>query len=180
MIDRDGFRPNVGIILINQAGEVFWGKRAGHRSWQFPQGGINEDERPLTAMFRELHEETGLLPSDVEVIGWTCGWLRYRLPKNMIRRHLHPTCIGQKQKWFLLRLRSSDSAFNLNATSKPEFDGWEWRPYWSILSEVIYFKRAVYRTAMSVLAPTAGAGEPPAETDEHWDGREDKESAHVG
>lgn len=161
MIDRDGFRPNVGIILINKTGDVFWGKRAGHRSWQFPQGGINDDERPLAAMYRELHEETGLKPTDVDVMGWTCGWLRYRLPRNMIRRHLFPLCIGQKQKWFLLRLRSPESAFDLNATEKPEFDGWEWRPYWSILPEVIYFKRSVYQEAMSFLAAQAGAGDPP-------------------
>lgn len=179
VIDRDGFRPNVGIILINQAGEVFWGKRAGHRSWQFPQGGINDDERPLAAMYRELHEETGLKPTDVEVISWTCGWLRYRLPRNMIRRHLFPTCIGQKQKWFLLRLRSPESAFDLNTSDKPEFDGWEWRSYWSILSEVIYFKRSVYQEAMLFLARTANAGTPPESLLIAEETSQDKESVHA-
>ncbi len=179
VIDRDGFRPNVGIILLNATGEVFWGKRAGHRSWQFPQGGINDDERPLSAMYRELEEETGLLPTHVEVIGWTHGWLRYRLPKNMIRRHLVPTCIGQKQKWFLLRLRAGDGAFNLNATEKPEFDGWEWRPYWSILDEVVYFKRGVYREAMLFLADAAGVTPPPAELMDQPDDYCPKETAHA-
>ena len=179
VIDRDGFRPNVGIILINQAGEVFWGKRAGHRSWQFPQGGINDDERPLAAMYRELHEETGLKPTDVEVVSWTCGWLRYRLPRNMIRRHLFPTCIGQKQKWFLLRLRSPESAFDLNASEKPEFDGWEWRSYWSVLSEVIYFKRSVYQEAMLFLAQAANAGTPPESLLITEEPVQDKEPAHA-
>jgi len=179
VIDRDGFRPNVGIILINQAGEVFWGKRAGHRSWQFPQGGINDDERPLAAMYRELQEETGLKPTDVEVISWTCGWLRYRLPRNMIRRHLFPTCIGQKQKWFLLRLRSPESAFDLNASDKPEFDGWAWRSYWSILPEVIYFKRSVYQEAMLFLSGAANAGTPPESLLLAEEVTQDKESVHA-
>lgn len=153
VIDRSGFRSNVGIIVCNQRGEVFWGKRVGHRSWQFPQGGINADEHPLEAMYRELHEETGLLPEHVSVAAWTRGWLRYRLPRNMVRRHMQPVCIGQKQKWFLLRLRTDESAFDLNASHKPEFDGWEWRPFWSILPEVIYFKRTVYFQALHALAP---------------------------
>jgi len=153
VIDRSGFRPNVGIIVCNERGEVFWGKRVGHRSWQFPQGGIDARERPLEAMYRELHEETGLRPEHVSVMAWTRGWLRYRLPRNMVRRHCEPVCIGQKQKWFLLRLRTDESAFDLNASAKPEFDGWEWRPFWSILPEVIYFKRTVYFQALHALAP---------------------------
>ena len=153
VIDRSGFRPNVGIIVCNDRGEVFWGKRVGHRSWQFPQGGIDARERPLEAMYRELHEETGLHPEHVSVTAWTRGWLRYRLPRNMVRRHVEPVCIGQKQKWFLLRLRTDESAFDLNASAKPEFDGWEWRPFWSILPEVIYFKRTVYFQALHALAP---------------------------
>ena len=155
MIDRNGFRPNVGIIICNQYGDVFWGKRHGHGSWQFPQGGIDARERPLQAMYRELFEEVGLTPADVAVVGWTQGWLRYRLPRNMVRRHAHPVCVGQKQKWFLLRLRSDESAFNLNATNSPEFDGWRWRSFWSVLPEVIYFKREVYYQALSQLAPFA-------------------------
>lgn len=179
MIDRDGFRPNVGIILCNDAGEVFWGRRAGHRSWQFPQGGINGSERPLEAMYRELQEETGLKPTDVEVLGWTRGWLRYRLPKAMVRRHLRPVCIGQKQKWFLLRLRAEESAFDLAATDKPEFDGWEWRDYWSVLEEVIYFKRGVYRAALGQLAGIAGAELLPPAEDEDELSTDDRESVHA-
>jgi len=179
VIDRDGFRPNVGIILCNDVGEVFWGRRAGHRSWQFPQGGINGSERPLEAMYRELEEETGLRPTDVEVIGWTRGWLRYRLPKGMVRRHLRPICIGQKQKWFLLRLRADESAFDLAASDKPEFDGWEWRSYWSVLEEVIYFKRGVYRAALGQLAVLAGAElVPPSECQAAGD-QPDLESSHA-
>ena len=153
MIDEDGFRANVGIILCNCDGRVFWGKRQGEHSWQFPQGGIESGETPVNAMYRELYEETGLFPEDVEIIGSTTNWLRYRLPKHMIRKHSLPRCIGQKQRWFLLKLLSSDSDFNLKATSKPEFDGWRWIHYWRPINEVVYFKREVYRSALEELSP---------------------------
>ena len=122
MIDEDGFRANVGIILCNCNGQVFWGKRQGEHSWQFPQGGIDKGESAEEAMYRELHEETGLSPDDVAIIGTTSGWLRYRLPQHMVRRRSKPTCIGQKQRWFLLHLLSHDSSLNLRATNKPEFE----------------------------------------------------------
>ena len=153
MIDKEGFRANVGIILANCDGEVFWGKRIGQTSWQFPQGGIDPGETPLEAMYRELHEETGLLAKHVEVIGCTKDWLRYRLPKHMIRHRSNPTCIGQKQRWFLLRLTCSDNSVNLRATNIPEFDGWRWVDYSYPAQEVVYFKRQVYEMAMKELKP---------------------------
>ncbi len=153
MIDKEGFRANVGIILANCDGEVFWGKRIGQTSWQFPQGGIDPGETPLEAMYRELHEETGLLAKHVEVIGCTQDWLRYRLPKHMIRQRSNPTCIGQKQRWFLLRLMCSDDSVNLRATKIPEFDGWRWVDYAYPTQAVVYFKRQVYETAMKELKP---------------------------
>ena len=85
MIDSDGFRPNVGIILSSKDGKVFLGRRIGQNAWQFPQGGIKRDETPEQAMFRELEEEVGLHPHHVDVVGCTNGWLRYRLPKRYIR-----------------------------------------------------------------------------------------------
>lgn len=153
MIDENGFRPNVGIILSNDDGKVFWGKRIGQRSWQFPQGGINEGETPLEAMFRELEEEVGLTAEHVEVMGFTDDWLKYRLPKHLIRRRSTPTCIGQKQLWFLLRLTTGDSSVNLRASDVPEFDGWRWVHHGRPVREVVYFKRSVYEKAMQQLAP---------------------------
>ena len=132
---------------------VFWGKRIGQHSWQFPQGGIDPGETAEEAMFRELHEETGLKPEDVNIVGSTSGWLRYRLPKHMVRNHSTPVCIGQKQRWFLVHLVSDDSCFNLRSTNKPEFDGWRWVDFWKPADEVIYFKRDVYKQALSELAP---------------------------
>ncbi len=75
MIDSDGFRPNVGIILVNSSGQVLWARRCGQDAWQFPQGGIKTDESAEDAMYRELKEEVGLTPTDVEVLGVTRGWL---------------------------------------------------------------------------------------------------------
>jgi putative (di)nucleoside polyphosphate hydrolase len=103
-------------------------------------------------MYRELHEETGLHPEHVEVMGQTRGWLRYRIPHYMIRRRSRPLCIGQKQRWFLLRMLCRDGDVNLQATQKPEFDHWEWVDYWTPAQQVVFFKRKVYRRALNEFA----------------------------
>ncbi|GAB4361799.1 MAG: RNA pyrophosphohydrolase [Gammaproteobacteria bacterium] len=153
VIDSDGFRLNVGIILCNRDGRVLWARRAGQDAWQFPQGGIHADETPEEAMFRELQEEVGLLPHQVEVLGRTRRWLRYRLPKRFIRRNCQPLCIGQKQSWFMLRLTCEDDAVRLDCTDHPEFDCWRWVNYWYPLRQVVSFKRGVYQRALNELAP---------------------------
>lgn len=151
MIDRDGFRPNVGIILTNCDGQLLWAKRVGQDAWQFPQGGIRSSESPEDALFRELEEELGLAQPHVRVVGCTRGWLRYRLPRRFIRRNRQPLCIGQKQKWFLLELEASEHLVRFDSTSKPEFDGWRWVDYWHPLREVVFFKRGVYLRALREL-----------------------------
>ena len=153
MIDSEGFRPNVGIMLANARGEVLWARRVGQDAWQFPQGGIQEGESPKQALFRELQEEVGLTEKDVEVIGSTRGWLRYRLPQRLLRKDSKPLCIGQKQKWFLLRMLADDSAVTFENDYKPEFDHWRWVSYWYPLGQVISFKKEVYRRALKELAP---------------------------
>ena len=157
MLDREGYRPNVGIVLLNSRNEVFWGNRVGQHSWQFPQGGIAHGESPEQAMYRELHEEVGLLPEHVQIIGRTRDWLRYDVPEEYLRRQ-HATRVhraayrGQKQIWFLLRLVGLDSDIQLRATEHPEFDAWRWVPFWIQLDAVIGFKREVYQLALSELA----------------------------
>ena len=153
MIDSKGFRLNVGIIICNRHGKVFWGKRLGESAWQFPQGGIDYAENPEQAMYRELFEETGLRQNAVEIIACTQDWLHYRLPKHMLRYRSHPLCVGQKQRWFLLRLVADESCFNLKSTGKPEFDQWRWVDYWHAIEEVVFFKREVYQQALSELSP---------------------------
>lgn len=153
MIDAEGFRANVGIILANTQGQVLWAKRIGHNSWQFPQGGIDFGETPTDAMYRELYEEVGLLPNQVEVLAVTKNWLRYRLPRRYVRYDNNPVCIGQKQKWFLLRLDEQFANQIRFDTAKPEFDEWAWVSYWYPVNQIVPFKREVYRQALSELVP---------------------------
>ena len=152
MLDRDGFRPNVGIVLLNQKSQVFWGKRIRTHSWQFPQGGIDRGENPEQAMFRELHEEVGLLAQHVQVLARTRDWLRYEVPDRFIRRDARGHYKGQKQIWFLLQLVGHDWDLNLRATDHPEFDAWRWNDYWVPLDVVVEFKRGVYEMALTELS----------------------------
>lgn len=153
MLDRDGFRPNVGIILCNADNKVFWGKRIREHSWQFPQGGINYGENPQEAMYRELMEEVGLKPEHVKILGRTKDWLRYEVPTTWIKREFRGSYRGQKQIWYLLRLIGRDSDVCLRASDHPEFDAWRWNEYWVPLADVIEFKRGVYESALNELAP---------------------------
>lgn len=152
MIDDEGFRHGVGIILVNAKRQLFLAKRIGKPAWQFPQGGMKETETPEEAMYRELKEEVGLLPESVKILATTKRWLRYRLPKGLIRQHSQPLCIGQKQKWFLLRMVGQDDQFDLLGTDTPEFDSWAWVSYWYPLTQVVAFKRRVYSMAMKEFA----------------------------
>ncbi|MBW3567355.1 MAG: RNA pyrophosphohydrolase [Proteobacteria bacterium] len=153
MIDSDGFRANVGIILSDARGRVFWARRVNQSGWQFPQGGIGKEESAEDAMFRELREEVGLERQHVEVLGHTRRWLRYRLPPQYLRHGSLPLCIGQKQRWYLLRFTGSEQDFRFDAGDIPEFDDWQWVDYWTPADEVIFFKRKVYRRALRELAP---------------------------
>lgn len=154
VIDFDGYRPNVGIVICNKQGQVLWAKRFGQNSWQFPQGGINEGENIETAMYRELFEEVGLTKKDVRLIWASKYWLKYKLPKRLVRESngSQPVCIGQKQRWFLLQLVSDESNINLKTTKTPEFDGWRWVSFWYPVRQVVSFKRDVYRKVMKEFA----------------------------
>jgi putative (di)nucleoside polyphosphate hydrolase len=131
-IDAEGFRANVGIILVNADNKLLLGGRVGAKGWQFPQGGMLEGEEPEQAMYRELREEIGLEPEDVEVLGVSRDWLHYRLPDKFIRRKSKPLCIGQKQRWFMLRLVAAEDRLRFDRGDKPEFDRVRgvtfWRP----------------------------------------------------
>lgn len=207
MVDADGFRPNVGIVLVSgsggtksgtksgtnsstksgtnvsidsgtelsgvggsphdeftsnlmsdnhphNAGRVLWARRVGgHDAWQFPQGGINDDESAQDALYRELYEEVGLQPKDVKILTRTKGWLRYRLPRKLRRHNSTPGFVGQKQKWFLLELVGDTGDIKFDCGHKPEFDGWRWVSYWYPITKVVDFKREVYRRALLELAP---------------------------
>lgn len=151
VIDKAGYRLNVGIILINESNRVFWGRRYGHDAWQFPQGGLSSGETAMQAMFRELKEEVGLDKEDVELVGSTRRWLKYKLPKQFLRHGSEPLVIGQKQKWFLLRLKSSEQKIRLDLSDSQEFDSWRWIDFHEPADQVIFFKRQVYLVALREL-----------------------------
>jgi putative (di)nucleoside polyphosphate hydrolase len=153
MIDEHGYRPNVGIILCNRDNRVLWARRCGQSGWQFPQGGIKPHESPEQALFRELHEEVGLGPEHVHIVGRTRDWLRYDIPAQFRRSPRATLFRGQKQIWFLLRLLGVDENVRLNACDHPEFDCWRWVDYWSPLGEIVEFKRGVYEQALRELEP---------------------------
>lgn len=154
LVDADGYRPNVGIVVANGRAEVLWARRVGGRdAWQFPQGGILDSETPEEALYRELYEEVGLEPDAVKLVARTRGWLRYRLPERLRRRDSSPSFVGQKQKWFLLRMLGDDGDVRVSHTGKPEFDAWRWVSYWYPVGQVVAFKQQVYRRALKELAP---------------------------
>jgi putative (di)nucleoside polyphosphate hydrolase len=155
LIDHDGFRANVGVVLMHDDGRLFIGRRTGGKGWQFPQGGVRRGETAEESLFRELHEEIGLSSEDVRIVAQTRRWLRYRLPARFVRRESRPLCVGQKQRWYLLRLRHADPKFRFDVTGEPEFDRWRWVDYWQPVREVIYFKRQVYTRALHELGVAA-------------------------
>ncbi len=160
MIDADGYRPNVGIVLTNAQGQVLWARRVGQDAWQFPQGGIKAQETAEEALFRELQEEVGLAPQCVKILACTHGWLHYRLPKRLRRSNSEPDFKGQKQKWFLLQMLAADAAVCVAGGPKPEFDDWRWVSYWYPVGQVVSFKRDVYRRALRELAPALEITDP--------------------
>ena len=177
MLDQEGYRPNVGIVLVQpnlfkmqtadvgavenatigkgevSTDKVFWARRiGGHDAWQFPQGGINDGETAEAAAMRELHEEIGVEEGAVKVLGQTSGWLKYDLPVHMRRNNSTPGFVGQKQKWFLLEMLESEACVKMDVTDKPEFDDFQWVSYYYPITQVVDFKREVYRSALVELA----------------------------
>ena len=150
VIDEDGYRLNVGIIVMNGQQKLLWAKRRRSRNaWQFPQGGIKEGEAPIDAMYRELKEELGLDSESVSVLAETKDWHVYHLPEKFRRKHTIPLCVGQKQRWFLLRLDADDSAVQLTLSATREFKDWRWVSYWKPLEQVIDFKKEVYKEVLT-------------------------------
>ncbi len=182
-IDAEGFRANVGIILANADNRLLLGGRAGSRGWQFPQGGMYEGEEPVAAMYRELREEVGLEPEDVELLGVTRDWLRYRLPGKYVRRNSDPLCVGQKQRWFMLRLVTDEDRVRFDRGDKPEFDRARWVHFWRPVKEVIYFKRRVYARALYELGPCVfpdGLPRRPGWWPRRWRAMFDRDIARIG
>ena len=154
MIDEEGSRLNIGIILVNKEDKLLLAHRLrGRNAWQFPQGGIDEGESTQEAMYRELKEELGLDASHVTIIKESDRFLSYRLPERFLRKNLSPLVIGQKQRWFLLRFTGSDEQIAIDKVEKPEFKKWKWVEYWYPLKKVIFFKKSVYTLILKEFEP---------------------------
>ena len=153
MIDSEGYRANVGILITNDKNQVLLAKRYKQDSWQLPQGGIDQGESDIEALLRELNEEVGLESHHVSVLAKTPKWLRYDLPDCHVRRSQKPICVGQKQVWFLLRLTASEDNIKLDTHSDIEFDEWAWVDYWHPIEKVIDFKKPIYEDMLKALAP---------------------------
>ena len=156
MVDRDGYRLNVGMVVLNSQAQCWLGKRklTANYSWQFPQGGIEPGENPEAAMWRELREETGLSREQVRLCAQTHNWLSYDIPARFSSTRM-PYIKGQKQLWFLLQLLGHDQQLDFNSAANAEFVASTWASYWYPLGCVVEFKRAVYRQALTELAPAA-------------------------
>jgi putative (di)nucleoside polyphosphate hydrolase len=154
VIDEQGFRRGIGIILVNDVRRLFFARRINPRNaWQFPQGGMLPGETPIQAMYRELHEEVGLFPEDVELLAETVEYHSYNLPQHLIRQHSQPVCVGQMQKWFLLRLTVKESCISFTESQRPEFNSFRWVSYWYPLKQVVGFKRNMYREVLREFSP---------------------------
>ena len=152
-IENLPYRPCVGVMLVNDRGEVFVGQRidTDGPAWQMPQGGVDAGETPRAAALRELQEETGVPPDLVEVEAETRGWVTYDLPRELVPKVWNGRFRGQKQKWFLLRFRGQDSDIDI-ATDHPEFSEWRWLPPGELPGAIVPFKRAVYEQVLEEFA----------------------------
>lgn len=144
-IDALPYRPCVGLMLMNRDGLIWAGQRLDNSqdAWQMPQGGIDEGETPIEAALRELGEETGIEPGDVEVLRESNTWHPYELPRPLIRKLWGGRYRGQTQRWFALRFTGEDSQINIH-TREPEFSRWSWMIHADLVRKIVPFKRDTY------------------------------------
>jgi len=144
MLNKLPMRQGVGIIVLNDNNKVFVGRRKDNpvNKWQMPQGGIDENEKPLNAMKRELAEETSI--TKIKVLKEIDNWLEYELPPNLLGKIWKGKYRGQKQKWFIVKFEGKEDEINLN-TKNPEFIEWKWIDYNLLPDVIVSFKKEVYK-----------------------------------
>ena len=150
-----GYRPCVGIMLLNAQGLVWIGRRLDKQNdegkgkwWQMPQGGIDRGEDPRKAVFRELAEETAV--TSAEVVAEAPDWYNYDLPLNLIGKSWKGRYRGQTQKWFALRFTGEESEIDLEPPGhSQEFDRWRWARMDEVAALIVPFKRSVYEKVIA-------------------------------
>jgi putative (di)nucleoside polyphosphate hydrolase len=148
---KEGYRPNVAMVVLNSKNKVLICRRTNTKTWQFPQGGVDNNENLEKAMYRELLEEVGLRKDDVQYIGESDDTIIYDIPKTIRSKVLGGKFKGQEQKWFLLRIKNDDHEIRLDYEAFPEFDTFEWVSFWQPIDRIVDFKREAYRKALSEL-----------------------------
>lgn len=148
---KEGYRPNVAMVVLNSKNKVLICRRTNTKTWQFPQGGVDDNENLEKAMYRELLEEVGLRKDDVQYIGESEDTIIYDIPKTIRSKVLGGKFKGQEQKWFLLRIKNDDHEIRLDYEAFPEFDTFEWVSFWQPIDRIVDFKREAYRKALSEL-----------------------------
>lgn len=151
---RRPYRRGVGVVLINERGEVFAGRRYDRfpDAWQMPQGGIDPGETPLKAALRELEEETGVGTRHVELMAEDPEWRRYDLPEALANSAWGGRFRGQEQKWFAVRFLGSDADIDIE-TAHQEFVAWRWATSRDLLATIVDFKRPLYEAVFAAFEP---------------------------
>ena len=148
-----GYRPAVGVMLINGASKVWVGQRLDNslEAWQMPQGGLDDGEAPLEGALRELEEETGIPPHLVEIVGCASRELFYELPADLIGKLWKGRYRGQRQIWFVARFLGTDADINIE-TEHPEFRAWRWADASDLVDLIVPFKRDLYAAVVAEFA----------------------------
>ena len=145
-LDPNDYRPNVGMMIINNQKKIFVGKRIDHPSnfWQMPQGGIDPQEKPVVAALREMEEEVGIKKNKVQLLNQISDWYYYTIPKDLAQTLWKGRYKGQRQKWFLYKFEGTESDINIH-TEHPEFSDFKWVTKDFLVPNIVPFKKEIYK-----------------------------------